>query len=54
MKNLDPPLPYRYKHTIGKVVYPGSKVVKTSKLISLAFNDMLYSIFKNHKIKKSK
>ena len=44
MKDFDP-LPYRYKHIYGKIVHPGNKVVKTSKLISLSFDDMIYSMF---------
>jgi hypothetical protein len=44
MKDLEP-LPYRYKHIFGKVVQPGKKVVETSKLVSSAFDDIIYSVF---------
>jgi hypothetical protein len=60
MKDLDP-LPYRYKHILGRIVPPGNQVVETSKLISSAFDDMIYSfikpfhkVFGKYKIKKTK
>jgi hypothetical protein len=44
MKDLEP-LPYRYRHILGRIVPPDEQVVETSKLISSAFDDVIYSMF---------
>ena len=60
MKDSEP-LPYRYKHILGRIIPPDKQVVETSKLISSAFDDMIYSftnpfreVFGKYKIKKTK